>query len=102
MDELFAIAAAVVVAPIALLVGVLVFGARKVACPGCNQRALRVVGLRRTFAAGESSLERLYRCTACNEDFMRLDKGPFVPKRDWDAAGPAARAKLPAARLVDR
>jgi transposase-like protein len=102
MDELFAIAAAVVVAPIALLVGALVFGARKVVCPGCNQRALRVVGLRRMFVAGESSIERMYRCSACNQDFMRLDKGPLVPKRDWDAAGAAARAKLPPARLVDR
>jgi len=102
MEELFVIAAGVVLAPIVMLVGLASLGMSKLVCPACGKRALQVVGVRRMFVAGESSIERMYRCRACHEDFMRLAKGPFVPKREWDAAGPSARAKLPAARLIDR
>ena len=101
LGELVLIALGMAAIPVAAAIGI-VYSSRKIVCPSCSKRAMQVVGVRRMFVAGESSIERMYRCRACNQDFMRLDKGPFVPKRDWDAAGPAARAKLPPARLVDR
>ncbi|HEY3801439.1 MAG TPA: hypothetical protein VGL61_02495 [Kofleriaceae bacterium] len=101
LGELVLIAFGLAAIPLAAVFGI-AYSTRKVVCPGCGKRAMQVVGVRRIFVAGESSIERMYRCVACKEDFMRLGKGPFVPKREWDAAGPAARAKLPPARLVDR
>jgi DNA-directed RNA polymerase subunit RPC12/RpoP len=101
LGELVALVLGVAALPFALAVGV-AYGTRKVICPSCSKRAMQVVGVRRLFVGGDASTERMYRCGACKADFMRLGKGPFVPKRDWDAAGPAARAKLPPARLVDR
>jgi transposase-like protein len=101
LGELVLIGFCMAAIPLAAAIGI-AYGARKVVCPSCSRRTMQVVGVRRTFIAGESSIERMYRCGACKADFMRLDNGPMVPKREWDAAGPAARSKLPPARLVDR
>lgn len=74
---------------------------RRSACPACHEPGLQVVGVRRVFANG-ASIERMFRCRECKADFMQLAKGPLVPKAEWDAAGAATRATLPAARIVHR
>jgi transposase-like protein len=98
MLEQVVIVLGVIVVPAAATLGMLALGTRKFPCPACGKRAMQVVGVRRI----DSAIERMYRCGACKEDFMRLGKGPLVPKREWDAAGPSARSALPPARLIDR
>ena len=98
MLELALIAAGVVGLPVGVLLGMIAISTRRCPCPACGKRAMQVVGVRRI----ESAIERMYRCAACKQDFMRLGKGPLVPKREWDAAGPSARSALPEARVIGR
>jgi hypothetical protein len=79
--------------------GLIATSLRKHSCPACSTRALRCVATRRMWASGgDGYLERMYRCTGCNAEFMQRGKGALVPKAAWDGG---ARGELPEARVVE-
>jgi hypothetical protein len=76
------------------------FSLRRRPCPGCATKLLRHVATRRLFEPdGAAWVESLYRCSACQGEFLRRDKGPLVPRHLWNAG---MRDGIPTARLLDR
>ena len=99
MGWMFA-AAASIVATIIGAVGAVFIGGRPRVCPSCSKKALRVIGTRSMFVAGEGgSIERMHRCSACKAELMQRGKGAMIPRELWDRG---ERAELPPARLLDR
>jgi hypothetical protein len=92
----FAIALGAGVVTVGTISGLVGFSMRKYACPACGKRELRCVATRSMWSSSGGHLERMYRCTACNGEFMRRGKAALVPKADWDRG---ARGELPEARL---
>ncbi len=79
--------------------GLIATSLRKHPCPACGKRALRCVATRSMWSSGGGGyIERMYRCTLCNAEFMQRGKGALVPKAMWDGG---ARGELPEARVVE-
>ena len=96
-DWFFAIALGAGVITVGTVSGLIAVSLRKHACPACNARAMRCVATRSMWSSsGGGHIERMYRCIACNAEFMRRGKGALVPKADWDRG---SRGELPEARL---
>jgi hypothetical protein len=73
---------------------------KRVACPACGKRALRLQALTRGIEwppKGRPTDFSMHRCEACGAEFGRQGNGPFVPKEAWDAG---ARGEFPSAVVV--
>jgi putative component of membrane protein insertase Oxa1/YidC/SpoIIIJ protein YidD len=95
-DWFFAIALGAGVITVGTISGLVAVTLRKHPCPACSKRALRCVATRSMWSSGGGHIERMYRCSACNAEFMRRGNNALVPKADWDRG---SRGELPEARL---
>jgi hypothetical protein len=77
--------------------GVGVLGRSK--CPACGTKLLvRVGSFDRDATVRAEGGVRLFACESCMGQFVRRDKGPYVPRHLWEQGNEG----LPAAKLLDR